>query len=81
MTMFSFWIYIRGIGKLNGFFFRNSWGTDWGNNGCGYLPFIDWSRVVEAWVGVSQRRSILRRKDELLHEILLFVSSNRANTY
>jgi len=39
----------------NGFFFRNSWGTDWGNNGCGYLPFIDWSRIVEAWVGVSQR--------------------------
>jgi len=38
---------------INGFFFRNSWGTDWGNNGCGYLPFIDWSRVVEAWVGVS----------------------------
>jgi len=37
----------------NGFFFRNSWGTDWGNNGCGYLPFVDWSRVVEAWVGVS----------------------------
>jgi len=34
----------------NGFFFRNSWGTDWGNNGCGYLPFINWSRVVEAWV-------------------------------
>jgi len=39
----------------NGFFFRNSWGTDWGNNGCGYLPFIEWSRVVEAWVGVSRR--------------------------
>jgi len=34
----------------NGFFFRNSWGTDWGSNGCGYLPFIDWSRVIEAWV-------------------------------
>jgi len=32
----------------NGFFFRNSWGLNWGNNGCGYLPFIDWSRVVEA---------------------------------
>jgi hypothetical protein len=42
----------------NGFFFRNSWGTDWGNNGCGYLPFIDWSRVVEAWVGVSRRYSL-----------------------
>jgi len=42
----------------NGFFFRNSWGPDWGNNGCGYLPFIDWSRVVEAWVGVSQRSSL-----------------------
>jgi len=39
----------------NGFFFRNSWGPDWGNNGCGYLLFIDWSRVVEAWVGVSRR--------------------------
>jgi len=39
----------------NGFFFRNSWGPDWGNNGCGYLPFIDWSRVIEAWVGVSRR--------------------------
>jgi len=26
-----------------------AWGcTDWGNNGCSYLPFIDWSRVVEA---------------------------------
>jgi len=37
----------------NSFFFRNSWGPDWGNNGCGYLPFIDWSRVIEAWVGVS----------------------------
>jgi len=35
----------------NGFFFRNSWGMDWGNNGC--MPFINWSRVVEAWVGVS----------------------------
>jgi len=22
----------------NGFFFRNSWDPDWGNNGCGYLP-------------------------------------------
>jgi len=22
------------------------------------LPFIDWSRVVEAWVGVSQRSSL-----------------------
>jgi len=32
----------------NGFFFRNSWGMDWGNNSCGYLPLIDWSRVVEA---------------------------------
>jgi len=39
----------------NGFFFRISWGADWGNNGCGYLPFIDWSRVVEAWIGVSRR--------------------------
>jgi len=39
----------------NGFFFRNSWGPDWGNNSCSYLPFIDWSRVVEAWVGVSRR--------------------------
>jgi len=29
-------------------FFRNSWG----HNDCSYLPFIDWSRVVEAWVGV-----------------------------
>jgi len=37
----------------NGFFFRNSWGLDWGNNGSGYLPFINWSRVVVAWVGVS----------------------------
>jgi len=37
----------------NSFFFRNSWGPDWGNNGCSYLQFIDWSRVVEAWVGVS----------------------------
>jgi len=37
----------------NGFFFRNSWGMDCGNNGCSYLPFIDWSRAVEAWVGVS----------------------------
>jgi len=37
----------------NSFCFRNSWGTDWGNNSCGYLPFINWSRVVEAWVGVS----------------------------
>jgi len=42
----------------NGFFFRNSWGPDWGNNDCGYLPFIDWSRVVEAWVGVSRRASV-----------------------
>jgi len=42
----------------NGFFFRNSWGTDWGNNGFSYLPFIDWGRVVEAWVGVSQRSSL-----------------------
>jgi len=42
----------------NGFFFRNSWGLDWGNNDCGYLPFINWSRVVEAWVGVSQRASV-----------------------
>jgi len=25
----------------NRFFFRNSWGSDWGNNGCGYLPFSD----------------------------------------
>jgi len=37
----------------NGFNFRNSWDPDWGNNSCGYLPFINWSRVVEAWVGVS----------------------------
>jgi hypothetical protein len=42
----------------NGFFFRNSWGPDWGNNGCGYLPFIDWSIVVEAWGGVSWRYSV-----------------------
>jgi len=33
----------------------SSSGTPGGNNGCSYLPFIDWSRVVEAWVGVSQR--------------------------
>jgi len=38
----------------NGFFFRNSWGPDWGNNGCGYLSFIDWlNRVVEAWVAAT----------------------------
>jgi len=42
----------------NGFFFRNSCCTDWGNNGWGYLPFIDWNRVVEAWVGFSQRSSL-----------------------
>jgi len=41
----------------NRFFFRNSWGPDWGNNGCSYLPFSDWNRVVEAWVGVSGRVS------------------------
>jgi len=41
----------------NGFFFRNSWGPDWGNNGCSYLPFSDWNRVIEAWVGVSRRVS------------------------
>jgi len=27
----------------------------WGNNGCGYLPFNEWNRVVEVWVGVSRR--------------------------
>jgi len=37
----------------NGFFFRNSWGPDWGKNGCGYMPFSDWNRVVEAWVGLG----------------------------
>jgi len=39
----------------NGFFFRNSWGPEWGNNGCGYLPFSDWNRVVEAWTGLSRK--------------------------
>jgi len=39
----------------NGSFFRNSWRPDWGNNGCGYLPFIDWSRAFEDCVGVSRR--------------------------
>jgi len=34
----------------NGFFFRNSWGPDWGNNGCSYLPFSDWNRVIEALI-------------------------------
>jgi len=42
----------------NGFFFRNSWGADWGNNGCGYLPFNDWNRVVEAWIGVSRKPEV-----------------------
>jgi len=42
----------------NGFFFRNSWGSNWGNNGCGYLPFSDWNRVVKAWVGLSKRTGL-----------------------
>jgi len=43
----------------NGFFFRNSWGSGWGNNGCGNLPFSDWNRVVEAWVGISRRTRVM----------------------
>jgi len=43
----------------NGFFFRNSWGQDWGNNGCGYLPFSGWNRVVEAWVGFFKRTEVM----------------------
>jgi len=43
----------------NRFFFRNSWGPDWCNNGCGYLPFSDWNRVIEAWVGFSKRTRVM----------------------
>jgi len=46
----------------NGFFFRNSWGLDWGNNGCGYLPFSDWNRVVEAWTGLSRKADVEKTK-------------------
>jgi len=35
----------------------SSSGTPGGQNGCGYLPFSDWKRVVKAWVGVSRRVS------------------------
>jgi len=45
----------------NGFFFRNSWGPEWGNNGCGYLPFSDFCRVVEAWVGIARRNPQIQR--------------------
>jgi len=34
----------------------------WGNNGCGYLPFSEWNRVLEDWVGVSRRTKV--EKDE-----------------
>jgi GNAT superfamily N-acetyltransferase len=43
--------------KEEKFHFANTWGTEWGEGGCGYLPyefFEDW--LVEAWilVGVGQ---------------------------
>jgi len=40
----------------NGFFFRNSWGLEWGNNGCGYLPFSDWNIVIKAWTRLSRKK-------------------------
>jgi len=45
-----------------GFFFRNSWGTDWGNNGCGYLPFIDWRTSVAGSVVSSTKETELEKE-------------------
>jgi len=39
-------------------FFRNSWGLDWGNNGCGYLPFNNWNVGVQSWLSLMNHFSL-----------------------
>ena len=42
-------IYLDGWDDNRGFRFRQSWGTSWGLNGKGYLPYVYIGRALEIW--------------------------------
>lgn len=50
----------------SGFIFQNSWGEQWGNNGCGCFPYNKWEFHIECWVTIGDHHRVrsLENSDE-----------------
>ncbi len=46
-----------------GFLLSNSWGPEWANNGTIIFPYADWHYVLECWISIDEKTSMVDAKE------------------